>query len=523
MQPKHASTETRRLQYRSPFQNVLSNWAGFIVSAGIAFFLSPFLVRHLGNTSYGIWVLMASLTGYLGLLDLGVRVAVTRYVASSYAVGSHEESGRIASSALLIFLGAGALAVLVSVALAIFAVSALNIPATYHLTARIILILAGVNIAVSLVSGVFAGILVALHRFDLSNLVEILCGALRAAAIVIAIKAGFGLVALAVVHLVFAIASCLFYARISFQQYSQLHLSLWDVDRQHLQKIFSFSLYAFIIGISVKFVFSTDSVVIGAFLPVSLVTFFAIAGNLITYSRDLINGISNTASPRASALEAAGDEAGVRRVLLKSAQFATIVMLPIAITFILRGRTFIRLWMGVEYADQSGHILWILTLSSIFVAGDQALNATIMGIGKHKALAVVYLAEGLCNLGLSIWLIHSMGIYGVAWGTALPSLAKSFFFWPWYVRRILKIPVREYISSNWLRPAAGASPFAVVSYLIERMFPVNHLSVFCLQIVALLPLAALGYWYVCFDAVRRSEYFERVLQPMLQRLRLALT
>jgi hypothetical protein len=55
------------------------------------------------------------------------------------------------------------------------------------------------------------------------------------------------------------------------------------------------------------------------------------------------------------------------------------------------------------------------------------------------------------------------------------------------------------------------------------MFPVNHLSVFCLQIVALLPLAALGYWYVCFDAVRRSEYFERVLQPMLQRLRLALT
>jgi len=522
MGTKSSSVETRQVRHRSPFQSVLSNWAGFIVAACIALFLSPFVVRHLGNTAYGIWVLIGSLTGYLGLLDLGVRGAVTKYVSSFHAVGSHEEVRRVASSALLIFVGAGTLAVLVSVALAIFGVSALDIPSSYRATAQIILVLAGINIAVSLVSGVFGGILVALQRFDLVNAIEILSGILRAAAVVIVLEIGFGLIALAAVQLVFAIATCLFYARISLQQYPQLSLSLWDTDRQHLRKIFSFSSYAFVIAISTKLVFSTDSVVIGAFLPVSFITFFAIAGNLINYSRDLISGISTTAAPRASALDAAADKEGVRRVLLKSAQFATIVILPIAITLMLRGKTFIRLWMGAQYAEQSGHVLWILMLSSVFVAGEQAVTSTIMGIGKHKPLAGVYLAEGLCNLGLSIALVHSMGIYGVAWGTTLPSLAKSFFFWPWYVRRILRIPVWEYVSSNWLRPIAGAAPFAVISYLIERQWAVTYLGVFFLQIVAILPFAALGYWYFCFDAVRRTEYSERVLQPVLKRLRLAL-
>ncbi len=43
----------------------------------VAFFLTPFVVNSLGSTAYGIWVLLMSLTGYYGLLDLGVSAALT--------------------------------------------------------------------------------------------------------------------------------------------------------------------------------------------------------------------------------------------------------------------------------------------------------------------------------------------------------------------------------------------------------------------------------------------------------------
>jgi O-antigen/teichoic acid export membrane protein len=497
----------------------LSNWAGFLVSALIAFFLSPFVVHHLGNSAYGVWVLIGSLTGYLGLMDLGVRGAVTRYVSSFHALGNHNEASRVASSALTIFVSAGILVFVASVILAIFGVDLFHIPPTYRVTSQIILVIAGLNIAVSLVSGVFGGTLVALQRFDLTNLIEVVLGLLRGVVIVAVLLRGYGLTSLAVTQLLFAVASCAIYAWISLSQYSQLRVSLLHCDLQHLRMIFSFSVYAFLITISLKLVFYTDSIVIGAFLPVSLITFFAIAGNLMNYSRDLISGISTIAAPKASALDATGDREGVRRVLLKGAQFATIVILPVALTFMLRGKTFIRVWMGSEYAQQSGHVLWILTLASMFAAGEAAAGSTMMGIGKHRILAAVYLAEAVCNLGVSIALVRSMGIYGVAWGTALPGLAKSFLFWPWYARRVLGIPVWKYILANWLRPAVGIVPFAVLTYFTEKIWCADHLGTFFLQIAAVLPVAGIGYWYLTFDRSDRDIYLQQLGSPVLKLLK----
>ena len=153
----------------SALRNVLSNWAGFACSAVISFFLSPFVVHHLGNSAYGIWVLIGSLTGYLGLLNLGVRGAVTRYVARFYMEANHQEASAVTSSMPVIFIAAGVLAILLSLDWADLAVPVFHIPQNYQFAARMVLILAGLNIAVSLISGVFGGVLTALHRFDLSN------------------------------------------------------------------------------------------------------------------------------------------------------------------------------------------------------------------------------------------------------------------------------------------------------------------------------------------------------------------
>src|SRR5215813_5055411 len=53
-------------------RNVLTNWGAYVLAMGVNFFLSPYVVHHLGNTGYGVWTVILSLTGYLGLLDLGV-------------------------------------------------------------------------------------------------------------------------------------------------------------------------------------------------------------------------------------------------------------------------------------------------------------------------------------------------------------------------------------------------------------------------------------------------------------------
>ncbi|MGD0907564.1 MAG: hypothetical protein ABSA96_08275, partial [Candidatus Acidiferrales bacterium] len=71
--------------FSRPARNVLANWGGSISYMLIAFFLSPFIVHHLGTSRYGVWVLIVSFTGYLGLLDLGVRGTINYYVARFHA------------------------------------------------------------------------------------------------------------------------------------------------------------------------------------------------------------------------------------------------------------------------------------------------------------------------------------------------------------------------------------------------------------------------------------------------------
>ena len=168
--------------------NVLTNWGGFALTAGINFFLSPFVVHQLGTTRYGAWVLLVSLVGYMGLFDLGVRSAVTKYVATTHATADHNRASQIASSSLALFFLLGLLAFLTSIVLALFVVDRFNIPAELIGTAKIVFVIGGMNVAISLVSGVPGGIIAGRQRFDLLNGINVGGAVLRATAVVLALS-----------------------------------------------------------------------------------------------------------------------------------------------------------------------------------------------------------------------------------------------------------------------------------------------------------------------------------------------
>ena len=60
------------------FRNLMSNWTVMLTGLLSAFFLSPSVVRKPGNTYYGVWNIVMDMTGYQGLLEMGVRQTVIR-------------------------------------------------------------------------------------------------------------------------------------------------------------------------------------------------------------------------------------------------------------------------------------------------------------------------------------------------------------------------------------------------------------------------------------------------------------
>lgn len=486
-----------------------SNWGAYILAMAVSFFLSPYVVHHLGNNGYGVWTLILSLTGYLGLLDLGVRGAVTRYVARFHSQAAHGNASNVASSAMLIFSSAGLIAFCTSVVLATLIVGRLKIPPQYLAASRVVLVVTGLSIATSLVNGVFGGVLVGLQRFDLTNGIEIANNLLRTFTIVLFLHLGYGIVTLALIQLGFTLARLAANFRLARHLYPELRINLAFADRAGVKLIFSFSIFSFLMHVGGSLIYASDNVVIGAFLPVSAVTFYAIGGNLAEYTRTLVAGISQTMTPLASSAEAKEDRALMEKIVLFGSRAGTMVVLPIALTLMIRGSSFIGLWMGTQYADLSGAVIRILSLTLLFWAANSVTGGTLLGLSKHKPIVPMILAEGVCNLALSIFLVRRMGIVGVAWGTVIPSMASTFLFWPWYIRRSLQIDPLRYAASAWLRPGIAILPFAIASFAIEHILPATTLIVFFLQVACLLPLVAIGYWLVCLDTEQRAEYSQR--------------
>ncbi|HZH41027.1 MAG TPA: glycosyltransferase [Gemmatimonadales bacterium] len=494
--------------------NVLWNWGTFLFNVVATFFISPYVVKSLGNTTYGLWVLLGSLVGYLGLLDFGVRGAVTRYVARLYADGDDEKAGRLTSTALRIFSLMGLAAVVVTVFLATAIIHRFNITAAETATARLVLTIGGLTVAAALVGGVFGGVVIGLERFDLNGLVEMGVGLVRVLGIYFALKAGFGILALAVIQFGVSAARTLAVYWFSRRLYPELTVQLTVWDGQAFREIFSFSAYSTLLLFSSSIILYSDSVVIGAFLPIGLITYFAIAGNLIDYTRSLVRGISTTLTPRTSALEAR-DPNAVSGVILRAARLSTLLILPIAVTFLLRGSRFINIWMGPAYGHEAGRILGILTVSLLFSAATQVTLSALMGLSRHKEYAPFNIAEAVINLGLSIYWVRPFGIAGVALGTMVPSLVSSVLVMPWYVRRSAGVSPAQYVLNAWVRPFLAIVPFAAGTALIEHYWVAKGLVAYFTGVAAALPLILAGAWWVAFDQADR-ELVRRFL-PFLRR------
>ena len=499
-------------------RNAAANWITFLFVAGVSFFLSPFVVHHLGNTSYGIWTVLTALVGYLGLLDFGVRGAVTRYVAHYHAVHDSESASSIVSAGFMMYGLLGTAAVLIAGLAGYLAPALLNIPEAFIDDTRIVMVVGGVTVAVTLLGGVFGGVIVGLQRFDITSGVEITVTSVRTVSIVFALLHGYGLVSLAVIHLggsvLSGVAAWALARRLYPEMRIRLHIRLWT----HARKILSFSVFLSLIHIAGMIIYYTDVVVISLFLPVSLVTFYAIAGNLSQYASQLSSAISMPMTPRISASASSG-KTRIGEDIVRVARVATLVTAPIAATFWIRGESFINLWMGPEYGPASGEVLRILAFITLLAGARAVTVSSIIGLNMHRTLIRPFAVEAVANVVLSVSLIKPLGLSGVALGTLIPGLIVGLGYIPRCLSKTTGTSANLFILNAWLLPIAACVPFALATILMETYLPAKTLIAFFAQVIGVLPLVAIGATVLCASPAERKQLGEaaRKLVAMMGR------
>lgn len=415
--------------------------------------------------------MVSALTGYMALLDLGISSAVAKYVAKYKALNDYKSLNVVMGSGLIILLVVATMLIVVSPFVSNAMVSFFNFEGELGRTVKALIIVASIDIAVFVCTGVMVGAYYGFQRYEVINGVNLLIGLFKALAFYFALSNGMGLFAMGVVSLIGnTIAAILLFATMRRVE-PEVSIRPQAATKETVTSIFHYSKFTFISMVAMQLVYYSDAFVIGYFLSAAAITYYTIPWSLSEYTNKLILAIAQTFVPVFSEQDATQGNQAIYSTYVTGTKFILVVSNLLCIGILADGDHFVALWMGPKYAVECSAILTLLFITQL-IKGPQLLSYSILlGTANHKKYSFYNFGFSLLNLLLSILLVQKYGLIGVAMGTAFTQILLFGFVTPVLTSRAINSSMTDYFKSTYLK----IIPSSILLYCLLKYFA--HLSV----------------------------------------------
>lgn len=488
-------------------KNIFSSWGVDFIMVVVRFFMTPLFVRKLGDSDYGIWILVLSLVGYMELLNLGINTASVRYLAKNLETKNYKAANEIFNSGLFMFMIISALILLIILSVSPFL--KYSFPFMDNFVYIIVFIIAGLNLALDFSFYSFSAILSARQQYFEANIISAVIFFIRNIVAAILLLTGFTLLAIVINQTVFNIIKGIIISAYSLRSDRNFEVKFSHINKNTLKTIVNFSIYIFVINISKKITQYGSPLIIAFFMSPIAITFFAIANNLVSYLQNFISAIPNVLIPRFSQLDAGDNQERIREYYLSFTRITLIVAVPVVFLLIFYGKSFISLWIGKEYGQISGPILAVLSIGALCQIFQNTTHSVLKATGRHKKLSYFVVLESISILILSLFLIKSYGLIGLAFAQAIPMAFFNLTIVPIYACRELKIGFSNYYSKYLLNNVLCVLPLLVIYYFLESDV-VNSIPVF-----GMIGITIVGIYLVFSYLLMLNEKERGVLRSLI--------
>ena len=144
---------------------VILSYISTVITIAIQLIYMPVMIRLLGKSEYGLYSLVSSVVSYLSLFSLGFTGAYVRFFAKS--CNNKEKLASLNGMFLTLFSILAALATICGLILSFFPeqIFGSKLSDLELAKARILMIILVINIAISLISGMFDSVIGAYEQF----------------------------------------------------------------------------------------------------------------------------------------------------------------------------------------------------------------------------------------------------------------------------------------------------------------------------------------------------------------------
>lgn len=457
---------------------------------------TPFMLRMLGQNEYGLYSLVASVVGYLTVLDLGFASAIVRYTAKFRAEGKIREQYELFGMFLILYTGIGIVAFLLGLGI-YFNVDRLfgaSMTVEDLDKIRIMMLMMCFNLAFTFPMSIWGAIITAYEDFVFQRLVNIARIILNPLVMVVLLHLGYKAIAMVMVITLFNVLTLCVNAWYCFYKI-HIKVCFGKFHWKFLREISIYSLWIFLDAIVSRFYSSVGQIVLGIYRGASVVAIYALAIQLKGLFMSFSTALNSVLLPKMTALATKkGSEKEMSDLFIRISRLQYFVMSFILIGFIIFGKEFIILWGGAEYVQT--YYISLIILIPFFIDLISNVGITVLKAkNKLQYRSIPMIIGSVIGLLVTFPFTDRFGIYGCAWAISISiflsnALASNIAFY-----KIGKIDIirywREVANMLWLPIVA-----IIICFYIKIYINISTIQSLCISIVIFsiiyLPLNVIG-------------------------------
>jgi O-antigen/teichoic acid export membrane protein len=470
----------------------------------ISIIYTPIMLRLLGQSEYGLYNLVASVVGYLGILNFGFSSAYIKYFSAFKTSNDLKSIMKLNGMFVIIFGIIALISLAAGGVLTLYAKEILGSEITEKESsiAQILLLIMTLNIAISFIGIIFTTYITANEKFIVLKLIQIVkvtTTPLLTLPILIAGYGAIGMVIIAtIVNLIIEFINayyCIKKLKIGF--------SFREFDYKLMKQMSVFSSFIFINLIVNQINWNIDRFIIGRFHGTIAVATYSLAAQLNTYYLSLSTAISSVFIPRVNKMISSNvPPREISSLFARVGRVQFFVLSLIFTSLIFFGKSFIYLWAGDNYS--SSYVIALILIIPVTVPLIQNLGIEIQKAkNMHQFRSWTYLFIAILNVLISIPLVkHYQGV-GAAIGTAISLIVGNIFIMNWHYHKKVGINI-IFFSKQILSIFPSLIIPSFYGLLLYKYLDLNNLLYFTAGAISYILIFCISIWFFALNGYEKN-------------------
>lgn len=391
------------------------SYVAIFLNIAITFFYTPWMIKKIGVSDYGLYSLVYSFISYF-ILDFGLNQAIQRFIAKYRAEGSEDKVEKMIGITTRVYLIIDSIIFIVLFVLYFF-ISDIFTGLTPAETERLkgLYIIAGIFSVLTFMFKPMAGAMMAFEYFVEEKVLEMVNRVGAVVGVCIALAMGADVFALILINGAFSLTTSII-KLIVFKRKSKLNIQWTYFNKTELKGIFSFSMWTFGCGLAQRMRFSLVPSVLGILSNSSEIAIFAMGISLEGMVYMLSSAINGLFLPTVSRLVQNERREEVDRLMVRVGRIQCYIIGLIFSGFVVFGKSFLLLWVGEEFSDVYW-VLLLLILANLVSLTQRIADDLVYVENKIKETTIRIIICSVAGLAVACLLASRLGAIGAAIGT----------------------------------------------------------------------------------------------------------